>query len=238
MTTLRQETTAARVQRHRLWAALGVVGAALGVLAGLVQATVGSSIPDWTGAKSAPGALGGLTIALSLVAGLAAVRQVRPGLSTGSRAVTALALLVPGLLCFTTVGRLWYLPGALLVIAGLFVIDRWPDTATLVARNWMRCLLALLGASELLMAAGASALPLVVGAVGGLSLIGAAWLTTLSRRAFIGLVIVGSVPFAAFAWTAIVPVLLLLVAAGLAVPLVQHPGRHHHNPGSIPTVRS
>lgn len=217
-----------RSQRHRLAALLGLLGAGTGVLAGVTQASVGSRIPDWTGAKSAPGALGLLTIALSLVAGLAAVRQTRPGLSAGPRAATALVLIVPGLLCFTTVGRLWYVPGALLVFASLVSVESWRITAILIAANWTRCLLAALGAAELLMAAGAPAALMVVGAIGGMCLIAAARLTTLPKEAFVGLVMVGTVPFAVLAWTAIVPVLLLLVAVGLAVPLVRPLRRDHH----------
>jgi hypothetical protein len=216
-----------RHQRHRLVALLGVVGAVLGVLAGLAQAALGSTIPEWTGAKAAPGPLGLLTMALSLVAGLAAFRQTRPDLNTGSRAITALTLIVPGLLCFTTVGRLWYVPGALLIVASLISVDGWRETGTLVARSWMRCLLAILGASELVMAAGAPTLLLTVGAVGGLSLIAASWLTTPRRGTLVGLLIIGTVPFAVVAWTAVVPVLLLVVAAGIAIPLVRQTRLHH-----------
>jgi hypothetical protein len=46
-------------------------------VAGVIQATAGHRIPDWTGAKQAPGALGLLTIILSLLAGLAAAWQRR-----------------------------------------------------------------------------------------------------------------------------------------------------------------
>ena len=86
----------------------------------------------------------------------------------------------------------------------------------------MRCLLGLLGASELLMAAGAPSLLMAVGAVGGLCLIAAGWFFP-PRTTFLALVVVGTVPFAVLAWTAAVPVLLLLVTAVVAVPLLRRP---------------
>lgn len=205
--------------RQGLAARLGLAGAALGVVAGLVQATAGSRISDWTGAKLAPGSLGLLTIGLSLLAGVVAFRQAGR-LAVGPRAACALGLLGPGLLCFSTVGRLWYVPGPLLLIAGILTVDSVRDTAAATARNWWRCLLGVLGAAELLMAAGASLLILAVGAVGGIALLLAASLAR-TRPALAGLVVVGTVPFAALAWTAVVPIVLLLLAAALTVPLLR-----------------
>lgn len=213
--------SAAPDRRHRVAARLGVAGGSLGVVAGVIQATVGSRIPYWTGAKAAPGSLGLLTITLSLLAGLAALRQRNPRLTVGSRAACAVALLAAGFLCFTTVGRLWYLPGPLLLVAGTLTIDSWQHTASVIVKNWWRCLLSVLGAAELLMAAGAPPALMAVGAVGGIALIAASWLRHARRVALLGLVVLGTVPFAALAWTAIVPVLLLLAAAAVAVPLAR-----------------
>ncbi len=56
-------------------------------------------------------------------------------------------------------------------------------------------------------------------AAGGLSLLAAAWLPGVRGSAVISLVFLGSFPFAALAWTAVVPVLLLLVAVGVAIPV-------------------
>lgn len=208
-----------RHSRHRVAAGLGLAGSALGVVAGLVQATVGSGIPDWTGAKQAPGSLGLLTIALSLLAGLAAGRQIGP-LPVGPRAACAVGLLAPGLLCFSTVGRLWYLPGLLMLAAGIVSIDSVRDTASAAGRNWWRCLLGVLGGAELLMAAGATTVLLAVGAAGGIALLLAAAAAS-TRTALAALLVIGTVPFAVLAWTAVVPVLLLLLAAALAVPLIR-----------------
>ena len=210
-------------RRQTVAARFGVLGGALGVGAGIIQATEGSRIPDWTGAKADAGALGLLTVALSVLAGLAAVRQASTGISVGSRTACALGLLIPGLLCFTTVGRLWYVPGPLLLVAGTLCVDSWRDTASMIARNWARCLLSALGTFEFLMAAGAAPAVMAVGTVGGITLITASWLPTSRRPVVVGLLAIGTVPFAALAWTAIVPILLLLAAAAVATPLVHNP---------------
>ncbi len=206
-------------RRHRVVTWLGVSGATLGVLAGILQATIGSRIPEWTGAKAAPLPLGLLTIGLSAVAGWVAVRQRRAGLSVWARAGCAFGMIGPGLLCLSTVGRLWYPSAVLLVGAGLLTIDSWRATAKVVAADWVRVLLSALGGFELLMAAGAAPVPMVVGAVGGIALIAAAW--TTSRGARWGLIVAGTVPFALLAWAAVVPVLLAVLALVVAIPLLR-----------------
>lgn len=198
--------------RSRVAAGSGLAGGLLGVVAGLIQATVGDRIPEWTGNKQAPVALGLLTIGLSLVAMLVAAVQRRPHLSSGARAACALGLAGPGLLGLSTVGRLWYLPAVLLVVAAVLTIDGWRDTAAAVAAAWWRVLLGALGGWELLMAAGAAPATFVVGAVGGVGLVAAAGFDP--RPAWRGwvLVAVGTVPFAALAWTAVVPLLVAVEA--------------------------
>jgi hypothetical protein len=103
----------------------GVAGAALGIAAGIAQWAVGSEIPGWTGDKLHPVQLGIITIALSLVA-MAAVLFARrnPKISSRARLALAAAILAAALICFTTVGRLWYLPGPLLIIAAGFLLAR------------------------------------------------------------------------------------------------------------------
>jgi hypothetical protein len=129
------------MNRRGVTTGLGTTGAELGVAAGLIQTTVGSGIPEWTGDKLANGALGLLTIALAAVAGLAALRQRDARLSVLSRAACTLALIGPGLVCLTTVGRLWYLPAALLTTAGgpaLLMVVGGLGGAALVAAAWWR----------------------------------------------------------------------------------------------------
>jgi hypothetical protein len=206
-------------RRRRLAAGLGLTGSLIGIAAGVTQATLGARIPEWTGAKQAPVALGLLTVALSLAAGLAADRQRRTALSIGGRAACALGLVGPGLLCLSTVGRLWFLPAALLVTAGILTIDSWHDTAATLAAHWERILLGALGGCQLLMSAGAPPAPMAAGALGGAALIAAASLHHMARWQTWALVVIGTVPFAALAWTSIVPLLLTVEALAIAAAI-------------------
>jgi len=202
--------------RRRVTAALAAAGAALGVVAGIIQASVGSDIPEWTGAKAKPGALGMLTVVLSLSSASGALALRRSHVGAAGRLLAAAALVG-----FTTVGRLWYLPGPLLLVAGILGVDSWSQAAHLVRRSWIRILLASLGGFEMLMAAGAAPTVLMVGFAGGSCLVAAAWLgTKRGSGVFLGLVAIGTLPFAALAWTALVPVLLLLIAAALSTSVL------------------
>lgn len=200
---------------------LGIAGAGLGVVAGLVQAVAGWAIPEWTGAKQAYGSLGLTTVGLSAVAGVAALRQRRPDLSVVARAACALSLIGPGLLCLSTVGRLWYIPGPLLLTAGVLTVHRWRATASALSENWARVLLSVLGACQLLMVASGPPLLMVVGGLGGVALVVAAWLRTAPTALVLGLVAAGTLPLAALGWTAVVPVLVALLAAAIAALLVR-----------------
>jgi hypothetical protein len=219
-------------RRHRLAAGLGLAGSLLGVVAGLTQATVGDRIPEWTGAKQAPVALGLLTVALSLAAGLAAGWQQRTRLTVGARAACAFGLAGPGLLCLSTVGRLWFLPAVLLLAAAAMTIDSWRDTAAALAVGWWRILLSALGGCELLMSAGAAPTPMVVGALGGAALVAAAWLDHRPRWRVWALVAVGTIPFAALAWTSIVPLILTVEAFAVAAAHLarERAGTRTHQP--------
>jgi len=212
-----------RAPQHKLAAILGSAGSVLGIFAGAVQATIGSQIPDWTGAKAAPVPLGLLTIGLSVLAGWAATAQQSPRLSVWSRAGCAVALIGPGLLCLSTVGRLWYPSALLLVAAGALCIDSWPETVRAFANDWLRVLLTALGGFEILMAAGSAPLLMVVGIAGGIALILAAWLRTTSNGVLVGLLVVGTIPFAALGWYAIVPVVLAGLALIVAIPVLRTP---------------
>lgn len=98
---------------------VGLAGAALGLIAGLLELTIGPSIRSWVGDKSDTTGLGITTIVLSLIALAAAVHALRhPAASVAGRLLIGAALLVPAGICFTTVGSLWYVPGPLLVAAG------------------------------------------------------------------------------------------------------------------------
>jgi hypothetical protein len=186
--------------RRQLATRLGVSGAVLGVLAGLVQAVAGYAVPEWTGDKVAYGALGLLTLGLSALAGVAALHQRGPGLSPLSRAACSLGLIGPGLLCLTTVGRLWYLPAVLLVTAGLLTIESLRATISAVSDVWGRVLVMALGFCELLAVAAGPGPVLLVGGMGGAALTGAAWWRAAPRAVTLSLILVGTVPLVAAVW--------------------------------------
>jgi hypothetical protein len=209
-------TPAAR--RRRIAVGAGVLGAVLEGVAGLIQLTLGAVIPDWTGDKLAPVGLGLLTVGLAALALLSALRLRQPGLSGGVRAAWALGLAGPGLVCLSTVGVLAWLPGVLLVGAGvLAVVDGWRASVSAIAANWVRVLLSALGGCVLLMAAGAAVLPMIVGGVGGTALIVGAWVRPGHPLVFAALVLLGTVPFAVVGWAAVVPLLVVVLAVPLAL---------------------
>jgi hypothetical protein len=119
----------------KLATTLGIWGATLGMLAGLIELGVGSQIRPWIGNKENPAVLGLVTMLLSGMA-LAAVtvtRRQKAHTNDGKLAIF-LGVLFPAVICFTTVGRLWYLPGTLLVgSAALLAYEFWiapPPSAT------------------------------------------------------------------------------------------------------------
>jgi hypothetical protein len=205
---------------------LGVAGAALGLAAGMVQIVWGTEIPEWTGNKEEPVALGALTIGLFLIAAAGAVWQRRVGLSPGAQAACAAGMIGPALLCLTTVGRLAYVPAVLLVPAGVLSVENWRGAVPAVARNWLRVLLSVLGGCELLMAAGSGPRTLIWAAAGGTALIAAAWLRSPGRVLLVVLV-AASFPFADMTRDAIVPVLVMVEAAVLVWAIHHRPRSSH-----------
>lgn len=113
-------STAPRVARH-----LGPAGVALGVTAGLIQLLAGSAIPQWSGNKLDTTGLGIATIVLSLVAGVG-LWQLRRPLPRWERGLVLLIVLASAAVCFTTVGRLWYVPGPLLIAAAVLAFRAGP----------------------------------------------------------------------------------------------------------------
>lgn len=105
----------------------GAFGSALGLLAGLIELTIGAQIPPWIGNKENPAILGVVTFLLSGMA-LGAIVSARslelP--SNDSKLAVFLGVFLPAMICFTTVGRLWYLPGPLLTVAALLLaLEYW-----------------------------------------------------------------------------------------------------------------
>lgn len=117
---------------------LGTWGAALGMLAGLIETTFGASIRPWIGNKENPFVLGLVTLFLSGLAWITVrMQQKRIPSQADGKMATILGVLVPAGVCFTTVGALWYLPGILLsVSASLLIADFWRNRPRTAAHPW------------------------------------------------------------------------------------------------------
>jgi len=203
-------------------ARLAAIGGSLGVVAGVAQATIGNRIPDWTGNKDSHVALGLLTIALGASV-LVAARALRTAPVPRPETLTATTLwfAIVAVVCSTTVGRLWIIPGALLLAAAGVTLAAcgWPSFRRVVATNWLSGLLGLLGALEMLMAvSAASAITVAAGLVAGGMLIAAAILSRSGRRTMVIVLVAATVPFVAATWWTIITPVLTVVA--LAIGLV------------------
>nr|WSY53619.1 hypothetical protein OG999_28245 [Streptomyces sp. NBC_00886] len=219
----------ARSDRYAAWS--GLLGGGLGVAAGIAQAVAGSELGAWAGEKADPVPLGLLTIVLSGLAftgALVRLRADRPP-SAGCRAVVAGAELVAGLVCFSTVGRLWWLPGLLLVSAAVAEISAAPAGVTRAVRQaWPAILTGILGACLMLVATSADT-PLLLwpGLAGGLAVSAVPWIAAHSVRIGVAALLLGALPFAALTWwTAVTPLTAALALVTGAVVIRRHRQDH------------
>lgn len=113
-------------------------GAALGMMAGLFEVTIGLSIRAWIGYKENPFVLGLVTLCLSGLAWLTVrMAQRHPPQTADGKLAMILGVVLPAGVCFTTVGMLWYLPGILLsVAASLLIADIWRNRPHNAIQLW------------------------------------------------------------------------------------------------------
>ncbi|HXL44197.1 MAG TPA: hypothetical protein VN960_09085 [Gaiellaceae bacterium] len=229
----RDHGQAHRSTTERIAAILGIVGATLGLVAGLVELTAGPSIRSWVGNKEDTTRLGLATLVLAAIALAAALALVRrPEASAPRRLVLAAALLLPGLICFTTVGRLWYLPGALLVAAGLLVAtnvrDEVREVAAAAERNWTAILTVVLACFYVFLGATALGLAGLLGIAGGLLVLGlVATRRKLPSPVAVVLLLLAALPFAVLTWWSVATPLIGILLLALGVPAL---ARRAHEP--------
>lgn len=213
--------------RRRVVPTLGLVGGALGVLAGVTELAVGPSIRSWVGDKQDTTRLGLVTIVLAAVALASALNLRRTAHATAPRRFAlALGLLVPGAICFTTVGRLWFVPGVLLVGTGFLTAYETRTEAravtTALGRNWTAILTAVLACLTILLGATRLGLAGALGIAGGLVVL--ALVAVRGRIApwpAVAVLAVAVVPFAVLTWWSVAtPVIALLVLA-CGVPMLR-----------------
>lgn len=227
----------ARAGRDRIAAGLAAAGAGLGVLAGLVELTVGPSIREWVGNKQDTTRLGLTTTLLAVIAAFAAAALRRPGGAAGARRIAVtLGLAIPALLCFTTVGRLWYLPGLLLLAAAVLLLagtTRAELAAAFTERHWRVALLAACGASYVLLGATAIGGAGALGIVGGVLLWAVPAAARRSRATAYGVLLAGALPFAAVTWWSVVTPLIAMLAIWFGGTVIRHTpggGTASHDP--------
>jgi hypothetical protein len=214
--------------RHTAVRGLLAVAGGVGVLAGAAQTLYGTRIPDWTGAKAEPVSLGLLTIAMSVF-----MLACAWGWRNPDQLLLPLAAAVPALVGFTTVGRLWYLPGPLAIAAAVLGVRNWRSAGARAAQAWPRLLTAGLGGCDLLLAADAPPALAVLATASGVALLAAAVLSSHHPRWVAALLAAGSIPFAVAAWAAIVPILILVLTATLAPAVIAGPPPiHTHDHGT------
>jgi hypothetical protein len=207
----------------RLAGLLAMAGAVLGIIAGVIDVAVGTSIRDWVGNKLDTSTLGVGTIALSSIALAAGIAWQRPGGQGGARRLaTGLALAVPAGICFTTIGRLWYLPGLLLLGAAALILatsTRAEFACAVNEQRWLRGLTVMLGGYYVFLGVDAQGVAGVLGIIGGLLIWAAVAIAGNSRRACLTLVVVGALPFAIATWwslvTPLIALLTLLIGAAV-----------------------
>jgi hypothetical protein len=203
----------ARLDRAAGW--LASLGAALGVIAALVDLAAGASIRDWVGNKLDTTRLGAATLVLSAIALAAAIAWQAPGGRAGGRRLaTVLALLVPAGVCFTTIGRLWYLPGPLLLAAaGVILAASSKDelAGAVTEHRWLRGLTVVLGGYYVFLGVVTLGLAGALGVGGGLAIWAALLAAASSQRLAVILLALGALPFAVATWWSLVTPLIALL---------------------------
>jgi hypothetical protein len=210
------------VTRDQFASRIGGIGALLGMAAGAAVAARGNDLADGNGGKQDPTPLGLLTVALSVCAAAACLNQARTGetgIGPGRRAAVAGGQLVPALICFTTVGRLWWGPGVLLLTAAGLTISSAPAAVARAVRGrWPAVLLGFLAALVVLVASTASLALLALAVAGGALVAASSWVRPRRPRWAAAMVLLGVLPFAVLTWWSLVtPVLaVLMLVAGWA----------------------
>ncbi len=235
-----------RERSDRLAGRLATAGAALGILVGLVDVAVGSSIRGWVGNKLDTTTLGLGTVALASIALASAIAWQRPGgAGGGRRPATVLALGVPAAICFTTIGRLWYLPGLLLLGAAALILARSTSaelSRAVAERAWLGGLTGLLGGYYVFLGFDALNAAGFLGILGGMLLWTALAIAGNTPRVAFGLIALGALPFAIATWwsvaTPLIAVLMLVIGTAAvsrasAMGRRVGPSRPHQRPGEL-----
>jgi hypothetical protein len=210
------------------------VGASLGVVAGLVELTLGPHIRSWVGNKQDTTRLGLATITLSTIALLAAITWLRrKDASPGTRLLIVVGLIVPSVICFTTAGRAWYLPGALLLIAAAMAAydlrEHAREVLEEISRSWLAALTVVLGAFYIFLGATALGVAGMLGIVGGvmiITVIATSWRLPLRVGRIV--LVAAALPLAVLTWWSIVTPLLAILVVAIGWAALRRPVHSPH----------
>jgi hypothetical protein len=212
----------------RVGARVAALGASLGLVAGALELGFGPHIRSWVGDKQDTTRLGLATIALSAIALSAAVTWLRRrSTSPGTRLLIVVGLVIPGAICFTTVGRVWYLPGVLLIAAaGIAAADLREDVgevAATIGRNWLSSLTFVLGGFYVFLGATALGAAGTLGIIGG-TVIAAVVATSAHIPLRVGRIVLAAaaLPFALLTWWSIVTPLLAILIVVIGSSALRH----------------
>lgn len=155
-----------------------------------------------------------LTVVLSagtLVATL--ILRTRPHPTAGRRAAVVAGQLLPALVCFSTVGRLWLVPGALLLAATALTVAVAPVAIVrAIGAAWPGVLTVAAGLCYALAAAGTDGALRGFGLAAGLVVAAVPWIANRSGRAAWVVLVLGAIPFAAVTWWALVTPFVCVLA--------------------------
>jgi hypothetical protein len=202
---------------------LGRAGGGTGIVAGAIEVAFGSSVPTWIGNKHDPTRLGVVTIVLSMV-GLLCSETLRRGrgLESARRLGLVTGIVVPAIVCFTTVGRLWYVPGALLLTASVLWATAqpiaWRDVIRRISESFASILVGVLGVYYIALGATALGRTGLAAIVGGVVVVAIAFVSHRVRATFALATLVASVaPFALLTWWSVVTPTIAVLAVLLHV---------------------
>jgi hypothetical protein len=156
--------------------------------------------------------------AIALFAGLTWLR--RRDASPATRLLIVVGLIVPGVICFTTVGRAWYLPGGLLVVAAAMAASELREDARevldTISRWWLAALTVVLGAFFIFLGVTALGVPGVLGIVGGVTILTVVATSSRIPSGVASLILVAAaLPFAVVTWWSIVTPLLAIATIAI-----------------------
>ena len=100
-----------------------ILGSILGVFVGFVEFSIGESIRELIGNKEDPTTLGILTMVLSAIALASSIYgYLKQEPSKNIIILIFVGQLIPTIICFTTVGLIWFIPGPILLFSLIFQI--------------------------------------------------------------------------------------------------------------------